>query len=208
MRTSQKTKLPRFDYLENVKLIEHAEKQICRGQLCQKAVATRGSTIDLSTIRKFYYNGCTSELKMAYAGSSKYSAGVEFSSRTELSGNTADHSFTIRTQFIDTDTSYATHTTIIGTGKSKKATSTDATVNFAMGYRTDNCGTSSNSTSCTLGTAVSFCAKNSGTTNTYALDTTTANCSTYNTTYSGVTALERSDLPNGYFAVTKAAFGL
>jgi hypothetical protein len=171
-------------------------------------VATRGSTVSISSIQKFYYNGCTTDLKLIYAQSTKYSAGVEFSSRTELSGNTTDHTFKIRTNYIDADTTYATHISIAGQGTSQKKASGDATVNFVMGYRTDNCGTSSNSSSCSLGTPLSFCVKNTGTTNSYTLDSTTSNCSSYTTEYTAITTLDRSDLPNGYFEVSTTSLGL
>lgn len=172
-------------------------------------VEVRGTTIDLSAISKFYYNGCSKDLKLAFAHSSLYSAGVEFSSRSEILGNAADHTFSVRSNYIDADTSYANHITITGTGTSKLAEgATEAAVHFVMGYRSDNCGDSSDSSVCSEGTAKTFCVKNAGTSNNYALETDTAQCDDMLPDYSAITPLVRSDIPSGYFDTSAGAFGL
>lgn len=179
-----------------------------KDQANSEQVSTRGTTVSSGGIKKFYYNGCSSDLKLAYAQSTKYSLGVEFSSRSEITGNSQAHSFTIRTDYIDADTTYANHITIYGTGVSKVSTSGADPVHFSMGYRSDNCGTSSNSATCTLGTAQNFCVKNAGTTNAYTLQTDSTKCSSIDSTFSAITPLVRSDLPSGYVEVNAAAFGL
>lgn len=101
-----------------------------------ESVSTRGATVDTAAVKKFYYHGCTKDFKMAFAHTTLYSAGVEFSSRSEISGNTSAHSFSMRSDYIDADTTYATHITIVGTGVSKLTTaSTGSPARFIMGDR-------------------------------------------------------------------------
>lgn len=172
-------------------------------------VETRSATVDTAVVKKFYFNGCTKDFKMALAHTTLYSAGVEFSSRSEISGNTSAHSFSMRSDFIDAATTYASHITIVGNGVSKlDSASTSSPARFIIGYRDDNCGTSSNSATCNLGTAKSFCVKNAGTANTYALESTTTECLSLEAGFGAITPLVRSDIPKGFFDATASAFGL
>ncbi|MEK7690961.1 MAG: hypothetical protein AAB425_08060, partial [Bdellovibrionota bacterium] len=171
-------------------------------------VATRGATVDGSSVQRLYFHGCSKDIKIAYAQSTKYVAGPEFSSRTEISGNADTSAFSMRSHFIDSDVNYASHTTIVGTGKSKGTGTGSSAGRFIMGHRTDNCGTGANSTTCTLGTMSSYCAANTGTANTYAVETDTTLCADLTTAYEAITPLLMSDLPSGYFEVSKTTLGL
>jgi len=171
-------------------------------------VGVRGTTRDLVAISKFYYNGCSKDLKINFAHSTLYSAGVEFSSRSEISGNVDAHTFSVRANYIDADTSYANHITITGTGTSQLEAGATGSAHFIMSYRSDNCGNSSDSSTCTPGTAKAFCVKNAGTSNSYELESDTAQCAGLESEYNALTPLDRSDIPAGYFDTSTSAFGL
>ncbi|HET8706062.1 MAG TPA: hypothetical protein VFM46_07150 [Pseudomonadales bacterium] len=167
----------------------------------------RGTTRSISALNKFYYNGCSKDLKISFAHSTLYAAGVEFSSRSEIIGNTDAHTFSVRANYIDADTSYANHITIVGTGTSK-TTEGGSTAHFVMGYRSDDCGNNTNSYTCSPGTAKTFCVKNSGSSNNYELENNTAQCDGLSTEYQNITPLERTDIPSGFFDTTGPAFDL
>lgn len=180
--------------------------------------ATRGTSLDLASVKKFYYNGCSKELKVAYFQTTQYSGGPEFTSRTEFTGNADSRTFTLRSAFFDIGVNsdgsiYGTFASIAGTGTSKKAATADSAVNFTMGYVTQNC-TGTNYRTCTDAAPTAsgpqtFCVKNDTTAFGYELDTTTANCSALATDYAAIDTLEAAtDLPYGYFATDAAAFGL
>ena len=174
--------------------------------------ASRGATVSVGGVKKFYYNGCTSDLKLVYAQSTKYSGGMEFSSRAEISGNTSDHTFKIRTNYVDGDPAQTnfSHISIGGMGTSQKKSATDTDVNFVMAYRGDACPYASGVVgTCTASNpAKSFCAKNAGTGHAYAVDATVADCASYSAEFTAITTLEYSDLPHGYFEVSAATLGL
>ncbi len=172
-------------------------------------VEERGSTRDLAVLQKFYYNGCSKDLQLAFAQSTLYSAGVEFSSRSEISGNVSTHTFSLRADYIDAAPSYADHITLAGTGTSQlDEGTTGSAAHFVMGYRSDNCGNSDDSSVCTTGTARTFCVKNEGSGNEYALESDTDQCTDLLSEYQSIMALERSDLPNGFFDTSTSVLGL
>lgn len=172
-------------------------------------VDQRGATVDIASLKKFYYNGCSQDLRLAFAHSTLYSAGIEFSSRSEITGNVATHSFSLRSHYIDASPSSAQHTTLVGTGISQRdETSSDDAAHFVMGYRADNCGDSGDSSVCTAGTPQTFCARNEGGANAYEQEVDSSQCAAILGAYQGIIPLERTDLPAGYFDASTAAFGL
>lgn len=171
-------------------------------------VDERGETVDIASVEKFYYNGCSKDLRLAFAQSTRYSAGVEFSSRSEITGNTTTHRFSLRSHYIDASPLFAQHITLVGTGNSQPGEAGGAPAHFVMGYRADDCGDSSDSSTCTPGTAQTFCARNEGAANAYESESDSGQCASFLSEYQGITPLERSDLPSGYFDTSLSAFGL
>lgn len=178
-----------------------------QNQTNTEEVSTRGSTKDTSAVKRFYYNGCTKDLKLNFTHFSRYSGSMEFDSRSEITGNVGDHTFSLRSAYVDGDSSSANLITIVGTGVSKLSTAGGSAAHFIMGYRSDSCSTASAST-CTAGTAQSFCVVNAGTSNSYSLETTTSECASLESAFGAITPLVRADLPTSYFTTTSTAFGL
>lgn len=174
--------------------------------------STSGSTV--SAIGRFYYNGCTQEFKILYAQQTLYSTGVEFASRSEISGDADAGTFTLRTGFIDvTDATMAAadgHTlaAILGTGQSQLTAGGSGQANFIIGARTEDRATSG---SAVTTNDYNFCAKNTSEDRSgIAHDSTTANCSALTTAYGAMDPLdnETADYPRTAFTVSAAAFGL
>lgn len=186
------------------------------GSTSSQDSANYGIGSDLFVVKKFYYNGCTGDLKLNFGHYGKYSgsqssrtvndatAGSEFSSRFEITGNVDTGTFTLRSQFIDGNgTSYQTHTTFAGSGTSRGTTAAPAY--FAMGYRSDSCtvGTHTCPTPGNSVAAIKFCAKTPGASGQYELDSSGTNCPAATTTAIGaVTLLESSDLPTSAMLTT------
>lgn len=147
--------------------------------------------------------------KLFYAQSTIYSGGYEFSSRSELSGNAKDHSFEARIAYLDYSGSGgpSKFITALGNGISKKTSTSDANVNFIMGYSEQACSATTYvcSSESSFG---NFCVKNDGTDVSYGLDSTATNCTTLETTYKALVPLVNTDLSHAYVETGAAAVGL
>ncbi len=181
-----------------------------------------GTTSDNFSIGRYYFNGCTKDMKINLVWHTLYSGGAgaenpdqyRFSGRSELTGNETEKTFTIRTSFIDDSatvdaTDSGGITVVLGHGKSRKKDTADSTATFAIGYDKDmvcnltgTCGSEAASGG--------FCISNAGTEDSYVQDTSApaTTCASHVTGYDGLTELVWNDIPSTNVILNNAAFGL
>ncbi len=159
-------------------------------------VEERGDTRTLSTAFKVFYDGCATTFKLVYAQATIYSAGVEFTSRSELTGNATTHEFQLRTLKRDVTLSpeeelSAGYFTAEAHGKSQSES--DTSEYFIISYRVFD-----SEADTVPEPDKRFCIAVSGTD--YDYTPVDSGCESYEEAFTAITPLTISEVPTAAFA--------
>ncbi len=169
-----------------------------------------GASQTFDSISKLKYDGCTKDLQIILAEYNPYSAGVEVTSRTEITGNTDARTFSLRgeTKWVATSTEAASnsfaYTSVLGTGKVQMLPTDTTPSHFIIGFGVYNCPNAT----CAIQLKENFCLANSSTGFSYAYETDSTQCNAYTADYLGLTPLDDSAMPHQSFSTFASDFGL
>ncbi len=177
-------------------------------------VANRGTRVDGFSFQIFYYNGCSKDVGIAMALNTKYpnatgNTNDEFAGRFELWGNAETHVFDLRVNKLDAyNGGTAGFNSFYASGKGAGSSG-----NFIMGITPYTCS-STGCSGATAGTAQNYCMALGSTAGEVSVDSTTANCADYETSFTTRVSEKFTDgtttgLPRAFVSFSAATvFGL